>query len=125
MKALVARIGLLLILAVIVQLFIQQSLLISSRSYTRFEKLYNVENTINSELLLDYNQLSSRERICQLAKENLLMVYPTLSTTKPDSSQVICVGQIKDDKKNSFSLLDTFNPSAEALTSTTDRGSID
>ncbi|MCD4829988.1 MAG: hypothetical protein K8R90_11215 [Candidatus Cloacimonetes bacterium] len=78
----------------------------------RLEERLQVETIHNRELWLTFNRLSSRERICRLATESLGMLFP--SHTQQYSYTIRESGRSARD--HSYSLVNFFIPSAQALT---------
>jgi|GEM_PF-1212254 len=78
----------------------------------RLDDQLEAEKISNRELWLDFNRLSSRDRICPLAAEQLGMVFPT-----PQNQYVYTIRESRvNDKERAYSLIDFFIPTAEALT---------
>lgn len=78
----------------------------------RVEERLQTETIRNRELWLQYNRLSSRDRICKLASEKLGMITPT--PTMQYAFTIRETGKTADD--HSYSLVNFFIPTAQALT---------
>ncbi|MCD4652080.1 MAG: cell division protein FtsL [Candidatus Cloacimonetes bacterium] len=90
-----------------VHFFNQHQILKMEKETKKLSRLWERQKIINQDLKLQYNQLSSRERIEKLALEQLGMIYPKQSTEK---LRYVAAS------RQGFSMIDFFVPSAEALT---------
>ena len=78
----------------------------------RIEERLQTETIRNRELWLAHSRLSSRERICRLAEEKLGMITP--SPTRQYAFTIRESGATAKDQ--SYSLVNFFIPTAQALT---------
>ena len=77
----------------------------------RLEERMQSETIRNRELWLEHNRLSSRERVCQMAAAKLGMVFPD-----PSQNYVYTIRENTRSRDHSYSLVNFFIPSAQALT---------
>lgn len=91
--------------------FNENQIVKATKENAKLRKLLNAEKTINTELWIEHNQLSSRERIIQYASADLGMICP-----KTDGNQVIYIKESETKDKIFFSLIDFITPEAQALT---------
>jgi cell division protein FtsL len=99
------------ILTIFLHFMNEHSIVQSTREYTRLEKLLNAERTINTELWIENNELTSRDRIAQIATSQMGMVCP-----KTDGNAVVYIKESESKDKVLFSLIDFISPEAQALT---------
>ena len=91
--------------------FNQHKIVLATKDYAKLEKQLNAERTINTELSIENDQLSSRDRIYQIATQDMGMICP-----RTDGQSVIYIKESESEDKVSFSLIDFISPEAQALT---------
>ena len=100
-----------ILIAFFLHFFNENQIVKATKENAKLRKLLNAEKTINTELWIEHNHLSSRERIIQYASADLGMICP-----QADGNQVIYIKESETKDKIFFSLIDFITPEAQALT---------